>query len=47
MNKELKLLVISIVLVLVGFFAIYFSGNNSCWSKYETENEAILNCEGK
>jgi len=50
MNKELKLLLISIFLVVTGFAALYLSSSNTpvnCWSQYTTEHDAILACEGK
>lgn len=36
--------VVAIIAVAVGGFLLSRAGDN-CWSKYSTENEAIMNCE--
>jgi hypothetical protein len=50
MNKELKLLLVSILLIVIGIIALYLSSSNppvNCWSQYTTEHDAIMACEGK
>jgi len=72
MNKDLRLLLISMVGMFLVTILLYFSNNfecktfeyqnlsgthkttecykkppANCWSKYATEQEAIMNCEGE
>lgn len=36
-----------IAFLLYGFFAMEIGQMDNCWDNYSTEQEAIMNCEGK
>jgi hypothetical protein len=46
MNKELKLLLISLALILIGVSVLYLNQDTNCWDKHSTEQSAIQSCEG-
>lgn len=35
-----------IAFVISGFLGLEFKQSENCWNKYETEEQAIINCEG-
>lgn len=46
MTGEAKLLWAGLALIVIGVGGFFLlQGNDDCWSKYSTENEAITNCE--
>jgi hypothetical protein len=51
-TKQEILVFVAIFLVMIGtlVYGFFFAGVgkvDSCWDKYSTEEEAILNCEGE
>ena len=49
-KKEMLVFAVVVIAMLVtliyGFFVLEAGQMDNCWSKYSTEQEAILNCEG-